>query len=309
MADPKAKVAVIGSFAVGLTIRAERFPVAGETLLGTDFDIGPGGKGSNQAIGAARLGADTSLIVKIGDDQFGDIALDIYKEEGVSDEYVIRTPDRNTGVGFITLNQAGENFIVLDMGANELLTPEEVATAEGAIAAAQVAMTILEIPVETATAGLRLARQHGVTTILNPAPAPRDGLPDELLAHADVLTPNQTELRILLGLPPGDSIDSLDAARQLQARGVANVVVTRGAKGALLVPAEGQPEEIPGIEVNVVDTTGAGDAFNAALGVALAEGQSLSAAVRFAVVAGALACTRLGVIPALSHRPAVEALL
>ena len=309
MAAAKAKVAVIGSFAVGLTMRAERFPVAGETLLGTDFDMGPGGKGSNQAIGAARLGADTSLLVKIGDDQFGDMALDIYKEEGVSDEHVIRTPERNTGVGFITLNQAGENFIVLDMGANELLTPQEVSAAKDAIAGAQVAMTVLEIPVETATAGMRLAREEGVTTILNPAPAPKAGLPDELLANVDVLTPNQTELRILLGLPPGDAIDSLDAARQLQARGVASVAVTRAARGALLVPSEGQPEEIPGIEVNVVDTTGAGDAFNAALGVALAEGQSLSEAVHFAVVAGALACTKLGVIPALSDRAAVEARL
>src|SRR5262245_38575178 len=299
-------ITVVGSFAVGLTIRAPRFPVAGETLIGSDFDMGPGGKGSNQAVGAARLGAESHLVAMIGADAFGQVALDLYLREMVDASCVARTTERNTGVGFITLNAAGENNIVLDMGANHLLAPEHVDQAEDLIAASNAVLSVLEINPATAARAMALARRHNVTSILNPAPA--QALDDDLLAGVDVLTPNESELRILSGLAPDDPADTLELAHRLQRRGVRRLVVTRGSRGALVIDSDGGAQHVPGRPVSVVDTTGAGDAFTCALAVALAERRPLLEAARFAVCAGALACTRLGVIPALPARAEVEAL-
>jgi ribokinase len=300
-------VTVVGSFAVGLTLRAPRFPVRGETLIGSDFDMGPGGKGSNQAVGAARLGAESHFVACIGNDLFGEIGTRLYAAEGIGIEHLRCTAERNTGVGFITLNAAGDNHIVLDPGANALLSPADVDAAEPLIAQSDVVLSVLEIPAATAGRAMALARRHSATAILNPAPATQ--LDDSVLDQVDVLTPNSSELRILLGLPPDDPTDTLTLAHRLQARGVRTLVVTLGGDGALLVRADGSTEQVPGARVTVVDTTGAGDAFTCALGVALAEGQALAEAVRFATRAGALACTRLGVIPALPRRAEVEALL
>jgi ribokinase len=312
MSTSRPVITVVGSFAVGLTLRAPRFPVAGETLVGTDFDMGPGGKGSNQAVGAARLGAESHLVAVIGQDAFGDMAVDLYRREGVGTSHLRRTAERNTGVGFITLNAAGDNHIVLDMGANHLLSPADVDAAEDLIAHSQAVLTVLEISSASAGRAMRLARQHGVLSILNPAPA--QALDDDLLGAVDVLTPNASELRILCGLPPDDATDTVELAHRLQRRGVRQLVVTRGSRGALVVTADGATHHVPGVEVAVVDTTGAGDAFTCALGVALAErGRAgepagLLEAVQFATCAGALAVTRLGVIPALPARAEVEAL-
>ena len=307
MPDQRPVITVVGSFAVGLTLRAPRFPVAGETLLGTDFDMGPGGKGSNQAVGAARLGAESHLVGLIGEDTFGDMAVLLYQREGVGMEHLRRTAERNTGVGFITLNAAGENHIVLDMGANHLLTPAAVDAAEALIARSQAVLTVLEISPATAARAMAVARAHGVISILNPAPA--QALGDDVLAAVDVLTPNETELRIISGLAPDDATPTLELAHRLQARGVRQLVVTRGGQGALVVTADGATHHVPSVSVPVVDTTGAGDAFTCALAVALAEGRPLLEAARFAAVAGALAVTRLGVIPALPTRAEVEARL
>jgi ribokinase len=300
-------VTVVGSFVVGLTLRAPRFPVRGETLLGTDFDMGPGGKGSNQAVGAARLGAKSYLVARIGMDSFGEMAVRLYAEEGVDTAHLHRSGERNTGVGFITLDAEGNNHIVLDPGANMLLSPADVDDAEARIAASDVVLSVLEIPAETAGHAMRLARRHGALAILNPAPA--TWLDDDVLRDVDVLTPNASELRILLGLPPDDETDALALARRLQERGVRNLVVTLGAEGALVVCEDGVSEHIPCAEVAVVDSTGAGDAFTSALAVALAEGNTLADAARFAACAGALACTALGVIPSLPRRAEVEQLL
>jgi ribokinase len=312
----KPVITVVGSFAVGLTLRAPRFPVAGETLIGSDFDMGPGGKGSNQAVGAARLGVESHLVAVIGADLFGDVAIDLYRREGVGTTHLRRTAERNTGVGFITLNAAGENHIVLDMGANHRLAPADVDAAEDLIARSQAVLTVLEINPATAARAMALARRHGATSILNPAPA--QPLADEVLAAVDVLTPNESELRLLCGRAPDDPADTVDLAHQLQQRGVRQLVVTRGGRGALVVDAAGATHHVPGVEVPVVDTTGAGDAFTSALGVALAESaapgggplapERLLRAVRFAACAGALAVTRLGVVPALPTRAEVEAL-
>ncbi len=288
-------------------MRAPRFPVKGETLMGTDFDVGPGGKGSNQAVGAARLGAESHLVAVIGQDIFGDLAVKLYAQENVGTAHLRRTAERHTGVGFITLNAAGDNHIVLDMGANHLLSPTDVDAAEELIAQSDVVLSVLEINPDTAARGMELAQKHGAISILNPAPA--QALTPAQLAHVEVLTPNESELRILLGLPPDDAADTLELAHRLQQRGVKNLVVTRGGAGALIITEAGHVEHVPGVPVEVVDTTGAGDAFTGALGVALAEGKTLVEAARWAAGAGALACTRLGVIPALPTRAALEALL
>lgn len=300
MTLPKAVITVVGSFAVGMTIRAPHFPVAGETLLGSDFDMGPGGKGSNQAVATARLGAESHLVAKVGQDLFAQMAIDLYRQEGVDTRHLYHTSARATGVGFITLNREGENHIVLDMGANELLSPEDVYAAEAQIARSHVVLSVLEIRPESAAAAMALGRRHGAITILNPAPA--TVLDEAIFPLIDVLTPNESELRILLGRQPNDPVESGELAMELLAKGVRQLVITRGAKGALLVDTSGAVTHFPAIPAKVVDTTGAGDAFNGALAVALGEGKVLADAVRYALHAGAYACTRLGVIPALPYR-------
>jgi ribokinase len=294
----------VGSFAVGLSLRAERWPVAGETVLGRDFDQGPGGKGSNQAVQVARLGRPVEMIGAIGDDAYGEAALALYAEEGVGTKHLARTGARNTGIGFIVLDGSGANRIVLDPGANETLGPDDVERARRTIGAGAVLLTQLEIPVAAAAAALACGRAEGVCTILNPAPA--RPLPDGILAEADLLTPNEAEARTLAGLPPDDPVSDVDAAARLLRAGAGTVVMTRGERGALVVTPEGSTA-VGSPRVEVVDSTGAGDAFNGTLAATLAGGAELEAAVRRAVVAGALACTRLGVIPSLPDAARLEA--
>ncbi len=301
----KPEITVVGSFAVGLTIRAPKLPIFGETMLGTDFDMGPGGKGSNQAVATARLGAHSALLALIGTDKLASIATDLYAAEGVDTALVSTRSERATGVGFIILNDKGENFIILDMGANELMDAATVDAGEARIAASDVVMAVLEIPIPAAARAMELGRKHGARTILNPAPARQ--LPDSIFAHVDYLTPNESELRILLGLPADDPRSSRELAGELRRRGLRNVVVTLGRTGALVLTDE-LDVMVPAVPVKVVDTTGAGDAFNSGFAVALAEGRDIVEAVRFGVVCGGIACTRLGVIPGLPERAQADAL-
>ncbi len=301
----KPVITVVGSFAVGMTLRTSRMPVFGETLIGADFDMGPGGKGSNQAVGTSMLGAKSYFAGIIGDDKLGEVAVELYAEKGVDTTYLKRTSRASTGVGFIILNAAGENGIILDMGANKLMDASFVDTVEEQIARSDVVMSVLELPVEAAARAMELGKKHGVLTILNPAPATR--LSDVVLRNVDYLTPNETELRILMGLPPDDPMPTAELANRMRERGVGNLVVTLGEKGALVMTDQGMAE-VPGVQVDVVDTTGAGDAFNSGLAIALAEGKDLIEAVKFAACAGAIACTKLGVIPSFGDRAAVEKL-
>lgn len=298
-------ITVVGSFAVGLTMRAPKLPIFGETMLGTDFDMGPGGKGSNQAVATARLGAKSSLLAILGTDKLAGIATDLYAAEGVDTTLVTERSERPTGVGIIILNDKGENFIILDMGANELMDARSVDAGETRIAASDVVMAVLEVPVEAAARAMELGRKHGARTILNPAPA--KPLPDTIFASVDYLTPNESELRILLGLSPDDPRSSRELAQELRRRGVRNVVVTLGRTGALVL-TDDLDVTVPALTVDVVDTTGAGDAFNSGFAVALAEGRDIVDAVRFGVVCGGIACTRLGVVPSLPQRAHVDAL-
>ncbi len=301
----KPVITVVGSFAVGMTLRTARMPIFGETLLGSDFDMGPGGKGSNQAVGVARLGAQAYFAGIVGDDKLADIGLELYASEGIDTTYLHKTKTMATGVGFIMVNPSGHNGIILDMGANKLMDAAFVDQVGPQITRSAVVMAVLEIPVVAAARAMELGRQHGVCTILNPAPATK--LDDSVFRYIDYLTPNETELRILMGLAPDDPTPTIELAAQLRQRGVKNLIVTQGEHGALILNDDGRVV-VPGAHVEVVDTTGAGDAFNAGLAIALAEGQPLQEAVQFANCAGALACTRLGAIPALATRAEVERL-
>jgi ribokinase len=297
-------ITIVGSFAVGMTIRAPKLPIFGETMLGGDFDMGPGGKGSNQAVASARLGARSSLLAMVGADKLASIATDLYASEGVDSSLVTTREERPTGVGFIILNSKGENFIILDMGANELLDAAAVEAGEAQIAASDVVMTVLEVPTSAAARAMELGRKHGATTILNPAPA--RALPASIFESVDYLTPNESELRILLDLPADDPRSSRELAEELRRRGARSVITTLGRDGAMIL-TDTLDIRVPAIEVEVTDTTGAGDAFNSGFAVALAEGRDLIEAVRFGVVCGSIACTRLGVIPSLPNRVMADA--
>jgi ribokinase len=302
----KGRVAVVGSFAIGLTLRVDRFPVPGETVLGWDFDQGPGGKGSNQAVQVARMGVPVEFIGVVGSDAFGDAAVTLFADEGVGTKHLLRSREYNTGVGFIILDTHGENRIILDPGANAFFSPRHVAASMDVVAASDVLITQLEIKVETAAAALAAARETGAISILNPAPA--RPVPSEVLAGLDLLTPNQTEARVLLGRDPEDGLSDEELCDELLGRGVKTVVLTRGAAGALIATHDGLTS-VPSSAVDVVDSTGAGDAFGGTLAAALAGGMEVEAAVRRATGAGALACTKLGVIPALPYASQLDELL
>jgi ribokinase len=292
-----AHIVVVGSFAVGLTMKTDRFPSAGETVLGSGYRTDHGGKGSNQAVGCARLGAKVSFVARIGKDSFGKMALGLYREEGVDATWVRQMAERPTGVGFILVKPgSGENCIALDPGANDLLAAADVAESHAAMAAADVVLTQLETPASAAEAAMACGRAQGAITVLNPAPA--RPLHPAALQNVEILTPNEAEAKVLLGHQPEAVIDPSQLARDLLRLGPRNVVVTLGEQGAFIANRAWE-KEVPAIKVPAVDTTGAGDAFNAGLAVALAHGADLAAAVNFAVITGGLAVTKEGVVPAL----------
>jgi len=293
-------ITVVGSYATGLTMRVQRLPRKGETVLGTGYRTDFGGKGSNQAVGCARLGAEVHFLTKIGNDSFGEMALRLYREEGINTTAVITTNHAPTGVGFILVEEAtGDNCIALDAGANELLSAEEVGQHGDALDRARVVLSQLEIPVETAGVAFARARASGVMTILNPAPV--RPLPSSVLQVVDILTPNETEARVLTERAPDAVATPAELAADLIRLGVKQVVMTLGERGALLVTSSSS-KHFPAIQVQATDTTGAGDAFNAGLATSLAFGDTLEDAVQVGVVAGGLAVTRHGVIPSLPHR-------
>ena len=293
------RITVVGSYATGLTMKVKRLPSTGETLLGTGYRVDYGGKGSNQAVGSARLGAKVNFVARIGKDAFGEMALSLYRDEGIDVAHVKRTAGAPTGVGFIMVEAAsGNNCIVIDPGANELLTADDISSCAAAFASTSVILTQLEIPVAAAEAALRRGRAGGAITILNPAPV--RPLPPSILQLVDVLTPNQSEAKVLSGRTPDAAIEPEKLARELIRNGVKQVVMTLGERGALIVTSSSSTStHVPAVPMFAVDTTGAGDAFNAGLATALASGASLNAAVQFAVVTGGLAVTKEGVIPSL----------
>jgi ribokinase len=297
------RITVVGSYATGLTLKVKRLPSTGETVLASDYRVDYGGKGSNQAVGCARLGVESVFVAKIGEDAFGEMALRLYREEGIDIAFVLLTAEHHTGVGFILVEAGtGNNCIALDPGANEFLSAGDVTQCDSAFKDAAVVLTQLEIPVAAAEAALARGRTHGAITILNPAPV--RPLPAAVLELVDVLTPNQTEAKVLTGRSPDAAVEPEEVARELIGAGVRKVVMTLGEKGALVVTTSSS-KHIPATRMCAVDTTGAGDAFNAGLATALACGKSLESAVSFAVVTGGLAVTKEGVIPSLPRRTEV----
>jgi len=284
------KIVVVGSANTDMVVQVVHLPVQGETVLGGKFVMARGGKGANQAVAAARLGAQVTFVARLGRDAFGQEAAAAYQADGINTDYIAWDDQVPSGVALIMVNEAGQNIIAVAPGANGRLAPDDVMAAERVIKEADGVLLQLEIPLETVWTAVKLARRYGVRVIVNPAPAAR--LPDELLKSVDILTPNEGEVTVLTG---GYSAPhTLDVAPLLYHHsGVQTLVVTLGAEGALVID-HGKKITVPGFAVKPVDTTGAGDAFNGALAVALARGEQLVEAVRYANAVGALTVTRLG---------------
>ncbi|MBM4070815.1 MAG: ribokinase [Planctomycetes bacterium] len=305
---PPHVVVVVGSINMDLVVRVPRLPRPGETLHARDFRAIPGGKGANQAVAAARLGARVTMIGKVGDDAYGSRLIEGLAGEGVNVEHVAVAPGCPSGQAVIAVDDAGQNSIMVVPGANQLLTPDDVLRHEDAIGFGGVMLVQLEVPLETVAAALQLARAKEFVTILDPAPAPDAALPRDLLC-ADFLTPNQSEAAALTGIDSDSTEGAERAAATLRESGARLVVVKRGADGALLSSSSRGNISVPTFPVPVVDTTAAGDAFNAGLAVALAELRTIPNAVHFACAAGALATTRPGAQPAMPSRAEVDDLM
>ena len=300
MSKDKPTITVVASFMMDLTTKLKRLPLRGETVFGDEFRSGAGGKGSNQAVCAKRLGADVTVIVRIGKDIFGNEALQNFKNEGFDTRYIYIDKENPTGVAPIFVEESGENIIAVVPGANSYLTIEDVERAKDRIRNADVLLTNFEIPLATSLHALIMAKEFGVTTLLNPAPAPLQPVQDELYQYVDILTPNETEARGLLGkLEEEISFENL--AREMLDRGVGNVAMTLGKNGAFFMNSDDQGM-VPAFKVDTIDTTGAGDAFNGALAVSVAEGNSLPDAITFANKVAAISTTRFGTARAMPYR-------
>ena len=305
---PERRIAVMGSFIADLAFRTAALPVWGQTILGSGFLIGPGGKGSNQAVAAARLGARVSFISKLGRDAFADLARRTWQEEKIDARFVFETRERPTGAASIVVNEtSGDNAIVVVPGSGLLLTTAEVDQAREAIAQSGVFLTQLESPLEAVLHALQLARSLDVTTILNPAPGLP--LPDSIYPLCDYITPNESEAATLVGAPVTSLAEAQRAASALLGRGARAVIVTLGSNGALVKTAS-VTQHVPACDAGpAVETTGAGDAFNGGLAMALAEGMDVVAATRFGCAVAGISVTRHGTAPSMPHRSEVDALL
>lgn len=303
---PAPSVVVVGSSNTDMILKLQRIPRPGETILGGRFATAAGGKGANQAVAAARAGGHVTFVARVGQDVFGDEALEGFRNDGIQADYVVRDAAAPSGVALIFVSEDGENSIGVAPGANGHLAPEDVKRAAPAFDGASIVLMQLEIPLETVRAAADLAGRRRVPVILNPAPA--QPLPDELLRQVSILTPNQSEAELLTGIPVDGERAAAEAAQRLRDRGVKTVVVTLGAHGALVASDEAT-QRVPGFAVEPVDTTAAGDVFNGVLAVALAEGQPLVEAVRFASAAAAISVTKLGAQPSAPMRDAIQQFL
>lgn len=301
-------VTVMGSFVADLAFRAKQLPAWGETILGSDFRLGPGGKGSNQAVAAARLGARVSFISQLGKDAFGELARTTYRQEGIDTRFLFETDVHPTGAASIIVDEVkGENSIVVVPGACFHLKTSDVDKARALIAESAVFMTQLELAMETVEHGLRLAKSLGVPTILNPAPALP--VPTQIYPLCDYLTPNETEAGALTGMKVKSVADAEKAADIFLSFGVPNVVITLGGQGAF-VKNKHQAKHVPAFDAGpVIETTGAGDAFNGGLAVGLSEGMDIAQATRFGCAVAGISVTRHGTAPAMPRRNEVDELL
>ena len=287
-----------------LVVKSPRIPVTGETILGGDFIMTPGGKGANQAVAAAKLGADVHLVAKLGRDIFAERSLASFKETGINTDYVTQTADASSGVALITVDDEGNNAIVVAPGANGQLSRDDVEAARSVIASAGALVVQLEIPLDTVEYAAALGHEHHVPVVLDPAPACELGW--DLLAKLDVITPNETEAQIVTGVEVTDVDSARAACESLLERNVRAVALTMGSKGFLAASDEGF-EFVEAVEVDAVDTTAAGDAFAGALAVGLANGQSFLEAADFARYVAALSIKKMGAQASMPSRREVEA--
>jgi ribokinase len=302
----KPPVLVIGSSNTDLIVKAERIPRPGETILGGEFASAGGGKGANQAVAAARAGGAVTFIARVGRDANGDRAVAGFTAAGIDVKHVVRDTTRPSGVALIIVGRGGENCIAVASGANDRLSPGDVRKAKRAFRRARVVLLQLETPLKTIDTSIDLATAAGARVILNPAPA--RPLPAGLLERIYLLTPNETEAELLTGVAVASQRAAARAADALLARGVQNVAITMGSRGAFIA-GQGVREMIPGFKVNAVDATGAGDVFNGALAVALSEGRPLLEAARFGSAAAAISVTRFGAQPSAPARRDIQTVL
>ena len=297
------KIVVVGSCNTDMVINMERLPLPGETLLGGKFFMNAGGKGANQAVAAARLGGKVDFVAKVGNDPFGIRSIDQYKAEGIGTKHVVVDKEHPSGVALILVDAHGENSIAVASGANAHLLPEDVDRAKGAIEDCDILLMQLETPMETIEHAAQMARRAGCKVILNPAPA--HSLPESLLTNLYMLIANETEAEYISGTRITDMDSVARAADIICHRGVENVVITLGSKGAFIKERDTY-HQVPALKVKAVDATAAGDTFCGAVCVALAEGRGITEAVTFANRAAAVTVTRMGAQSSLPYRREVE---
>lgn len=301
---------VVGSLSVDLVLEVPRCPGKGETIIGSKFSTFVGGKGNNQALAASRAGAKVAMVGRIGKDNFGDRVFASLQKEGINTEHLKRDPEADTGIADIFIDANGDNYIAIAPQANSRLCPQDIEEAEELISNAKLMLIQLEIPLATVEAAAKMARKHGLRVLLNPAPAPDSGkFSEEILNNIDMLIPNQSEAAILTGIEVNDLKSGLDAGAKLKSLGLKDLIITMGEMGALVLPQNAGPQMIPAFNVEVVDTTAAGDAFCGALAAGLAKDLNLSDSLKFACAAGALATTRLGAEPSLPLKADIDLLV
>lgn len=292
-------IAVIGSSNTDMVIKCRHLPAPGETILGGNFFMNAGGKGANQAVAAARLNGDVCFIARVGNDIFGQQALDLFRKENINTDFISIDDINPSGVALITVDDMGENCIAVASGANGNLSIGDIKQAEQVLLKAKVLLIQLEIPLATIEYVIGFAKRNNKKLVLNPAPA--CALADELLAGITVITPNETEASMLSGMEVADMDSAKQAARVLSTKGIETVIITMGQAGALLYH-QNKFSLVATNKVNAVDTTAAGDVFNGALAVALSEQKSIEEAVRFANIAASISVTRLGAQASAPYR-------
>jgi ribokinase len=297
------RILVIGSYVVGLTVTGSKHPRSGETVLGDKFDMGHGGKGSNQAVAIARLGGQVELVARVGRDIFGQRALDLLRAENIGLRHITVDDTAHTGAGIVFLNAEGKPACSVAPGANFRLGEEDLEEARHAFEECRIVLLQMEIPLTTVYRGIQRAKEAGCTVILDPAPAEK--IDPTYFPRIDILTPNETEAQVLTDLPVTDVQTALEAGRLLRSWGVRSVIVTLGEQGAVLVTGA-KEEFFPAEKVDVIDTTGAGDAFNGALAYGLANHKRLEEAIVFASKVAAYSVMSLGVVPGLPTMTQVE---
>jgi len=299
-------VLVFGSISMDLTTYVPTLPRLGETLRGSAYITVPGGKGDNQAVAAARMGAETAFIGRVGDDQFGEQVKRIVSGEHVDVSGLIKDPEHDTGLAVISVDANADNAIIIISGANMAMDDSDLTRAEVMMSKTKVVMLQLEIPVPISVAAAKMAKDKGALVVFDPAPA--SSLPDEAYRYIDYITPNEVETEALVGFYPQDEIMAAKAAKWFREKGVGAAIIKLGAKGVYFEDKNASGF-IPAFKVDAIDTVAAGDAFNGGLAVALAEGKPLSEAVRWAAAAGAMATTKKGAMPSMPYREEVIALL